>query len=315
MRHVDLLSIVVPCYNEQEVISSTHDRLSNTLSDLVKNGKCKNYEIVYIDDGSRDSTLQILEKIFKTDSHAQIVSLRRNFGFQGAISAGMLYAKGDAVVTIDADLQDPPEKIGEMISHYQKDYDLVLGVRKDRSSDSFGKRFFAENYYRLLRILDVEVVYNHGDFRLMARPLVDEFNNLSERNRFIRAMILKLDSNYATVEYVREPRKAGRPKFNFKSSLSLSLDGITSFSFMPLRLAALGGLLMCICALIGVIWVIYVKLTIKVIPGWASTLLPLLTFSGFQLFVLGVIGEYIGRLYIEVKQRPLFLVRKKYSRP
>ena len=315
MRHVDLLSIVVPCYNEQEVISSTHNRLSDTLSDLVKNGKCRNYEIIYIDDGSRDSTLQILEKIFKTDSHVQIISLRRNFGFQGAISAGMLHAKGDAVVTIDADLQDPPERIGEMISHYQKDYDLVLGVRKDRSSDSFGKRFFAENYYRLLRTLGVEVVYNHGEFRLMARPLVDEFNNLSERNRFIRAMILKLDSHYATVEYVREPRNAGRPKFNFKSSFSLSLDGITSFSFMPLRLAALGGLLMCICALIGVIWVIYVKLTIKVIPGWASTLLPLLTFNGFQLFVLGVIGEYIGRLYMEVKQRPLFLVRKKYSRP
>lgn len=312
MRKINLLSVVIPCHNEEECLSDTHKRLSTILSGLVQDEKCADYELVYVDNGSRDNTLSVLEGIFAGDKQVRVVSLRRDFGYQGSISAGMFYAQGDAVVTIDADLQDPPEKIEEMISFFEQGYDLVLGVRKSRLTDSFIKRFFSQAYYRLIKLIGVEIVYNHGDFRLMGRSLVDEFNNFSERNRFIRAMILKLESRYATVFYERQPREAGRSKFNAKALLSLSLDGITSFSYVPLRLVSLLGIFMCFCALLGIGWVLYIKISTNVIPGWASMLVLILTFSGLQFLVLGIIGEYIGRLYVEVKKRPLFIVRKKY---
>lgn len=312
-RTLRMLSVVVPCHNEEETLPSTHERLSRVLQELVSQKKCSDYEILYVNNGSTDNTIVVLEDIFRRDQKVRIVSLRRNFGFQGSISAGLFYAQGQAVVTIDADLQDPPEKIGEMISYYQKDYDLVLGVRKDRSTDSFLKRFFAQSYYRALEFMGVEVVYNHGDFRLMDRALVDEFNRLPERNRLIRAMILKLEARYAVVTYDRAPRTLGRSKFSVHSLFSLSLDGITSFSCAPLRLASIFGVITCCLSMIGVVWAVYIKVFTNVIPGWASTFLPIMAFGGFQLLVLGIIGEYIGRLYVEVKHRPLFIVRKEYT--
>lgn len=314
MRNVNLLSVVIPCHNEQEILGTTHERLTRVMAELVSHRQIADYELVYVDNGSTDTTLKILEDIFGRDARVRIAALRCNFGYQGSISAGLAHARGDAVVTVDADLQDPPEKIGEMIQHFQNGFDLVLGIRQSRQSDSFVKRVFAQGYYRFLQRLQVQVVYNHGDFRLMARALVDEFNRLPERNRFIRAMILKLESRYATVAYDRVSRQAGRSKFDVPSLFSLSMDGITSFSYAPLRLASLLGVLMCVSAVAGIIWVVYIKITTNVIPGWASIMLPLLIFNGFQLLILGLIGEYIGRLYIEVKQRPLFVVRKLYER-
>ena len=313
MRQIELLSVVVPCHNEQEVLPSTHQRLTAILKELSSAKKIHNYELIYVDNGSTDNTLEILEKIFEPDTHVRVISLRRNFGYQGSISAGLFHSRGDAVVTIDADLQDPPEKIKEMVPYYERGYDLVLGVRKDRSVDSFIKMFFSQNYYRLLSLMGVVVVHNHGDFRLMARGIVDEFNALPERNRLIRAMILQLESRYAVISYHREPRKMGESKFNFRSLLSLGLDGVISFTYAPLRIASLVGILFFFLALLGSGWVLYLKLFKNVIPGWASTLLPLLVIGGFQLFFLGLIGEYIGRLYIEVKQRPLFVVRKELT--
>ena len=314
MRKIQLLSIVVPCHNEEEVLPQTHKRLQETLESLSAKSEISNYEIIYVDNGSTDNTLSVLEKIFEKDEHVRVVALKRNFGYQGSISAGISHAYGDAVVTIDADLQDPPEKIGEMISRFNEGYDLVLGIRADRSSDSFIKRFFAQNYYRILKLLGVEIVFNHGDFRLMGRSLVDDFNALPERNRLIRAMILRLDARYTTVEYKREARQKGVSKFGLGSILSLSLDGITSFSYVPLRLASVFGILMCLTSFFIIFWVLYIKFfTDLAVPGWASTLLPLLFIGGFQLLFLGIIGEYIGRLYIEVKGRPLFTVRKQYE--
>ena len=314
MRKLQLLSVVVPCHNEEEVLPETHRRLQGVLEDLAGKAMIAKYEIVFVDNGSTDNTLAVLEKIFDRDQRTRVVALKRNFGYQGSISAGISHAKGDAVVTIDADLQDPPEKIAEMISRFNEGYDLVLGVRADRSSDSFIKRFFAQNYYKLLKLLGVEIVYNHGDFRLMARSLVDDFNALPERNRLIRAMILQLDARYAAVEYKREARKKGISKFGVGSILSLSLDGMTSFSYAPLRLASVFGIIMCLASFGIIFWVLYIKFfTSLAVPGWASTLLPLLLIGGFQLLFLGIIGEYIGRLYVEVKQRPLFTVRKQYE--
>jgi len=313
MRSVNLLSVVVPCHNEEDGLPATHERLSKILYSLLSIRRISNYELVYVDNGSTDNTLPVLKNIFASDSRTRIIALRRNFGFQGSISAGLFHAEGDAIVTIDADLQDPPEKIEEMITCFEQGYDLVLGVRVDRSNDSFIKRFTSENYYRLMRLMGVNIIYNHGDFRLISRSLVQEFNALPERNRLIRAMLLQLESRYATVFYRREPRRAGRSKFNITSLFSLGLDGIVSFTYFPLRLTSVTGILISVLTLIGVLWVLYIKIfTNKFIPGWASILLPVLALGGLQLFFLGLIGEYIGRLYVEVKQRPLFVVREEY---
>ncbi len=303
----------MPCHNEQEVLPATHDRLKEVLTGLMRERKITDYRVVYVNNGSTDDTQKVLDRLFASDKKTRVIALRRNFGYQGSISAGLYYAQGDAVITIDADLQDPPEKIGEMIAYYQKDYDLVLGVRQDRSTDNILKRFFSENYYRLLKGLGVEVVHNHGDFRLMARSLVDEFNVLSERNRFIRAMILKMDNHYAVVHYERLARKAGKTKFNLRALFSLSLDGIISFSYFPLRLVSLLGIFICFGCFVAVCWVLYIKYTTGPVPGWASTALPIFAFGGIQIFILGLVGEYVGRLYIEVKQRPLFSLRKDYK--
>ncbi len=313
MRKLQKLSVIVPCYNEQEVIESTHRRLLSVLESLVKKSRCASYEILYVNDGSSDQTGAILEQIFSKDKHVRVILLRRNFGLQGAISAGLCLVNADAVVTIDADLQDPPEAIEEMITHYENGYDLVLGVREDRQTDSFSKKFMAENYYRLMKMLGVEIVYNHGDFRLMAKPLIDEFNQLSERNRFIRGMILTLDNHYATVSYKRQPRMQGVTKFNFGRMLSFSLDGILSFTFVPLRMVSITGLVFCLLALLGALYILYTKIINIALPGWTSIVLPLFIFNGLQILSLGIIGEYLGRLYIEVKRRPLFSVRRELT--
>jgi polyisoprenyl-phosphate glycosyltransferase len=315
MRTLGFLSVVIPCHNEEEVLPLSHRRLKAVLDGLVKGGHCERYEILLVNNGSTDKTAEVMEKLFQGDAAIRVIELRRNFGYQGSISAGLAYAKGDAVVTIDSDLQDPPEKIEEMIVFYKAGYDLVLGVRKERSTDTFFKRFFAEGYYRLLRSLGVEVVHNHGDFRLMARPLVDEFNCAPERNRFIRAMILTLDSRYAVVAYTRERRVKGATKFSASALVGLSLDGIFSFSYVPLRLASFSGFAVCALAVVGIGWALYIKVTTEVAPGWASTILPVMLLGGFQLLILGIIGEYVGRLYTEVKGRPLFSVRRELRHP
>lgn len=313
MRKIQLLSIVVPCHNEEEALGATHKRLTQVCEALRHSGKCAQFVIVYVDNGSTDRTLDVLKGVFEKDAHVRIIALRRNFGYQGSLSAGLFYARGDAVITIDADLQDPPEKIEEMIAHYENDYDLVLGVREDRKADSLFKRWVSQSYYKCMQAMGVEIVYNHGDFRLMSKALVKEFNELSERNRFIRAMILQLESRYAIVTYRREPRKEGVSKFNLRSLLSLAFSGIVSFTYAPLRMASILGGILCIFSILGVFWVLYIKVVHDQVPGWASTLLPMLILGGFQLFFLGLIGEYIGRLYTEIKQRPLFVVRKEFD--
>jgi glycosyltransferase involved in cell wall biosynthesis len=311
MRKLHCLSIIIPCYNEEEVIESTHQRLTEIMQGIVKHLKADTYEIIYVNDGSKDGTQKILDGIFSRDTHARILVLRRNFGLQGALCAGLAFAKGDAAVTIDADLQDPPEKIEDMITCYEQGYDLVLGVREDRQTDTFFKRFTAEGFYYLIKVLGVEIVNNHGDFRLMARDLIEEFNALTERNRFLRAMVLSLDNHYATVGYKRQPRLQGTTKFSLGKMLSFSLDGILSFSFMPLRIVSIIGVLCCLGAVAGSLYIFCAKVSGDVLPGWTSTVLPMFIFSGIQLLSLGIIGEYIGRLYVEIKQRPLFSIRRE----
>ncbi|MFH1957661.1 MAG: glycosyltransferase family 2 protein [bacterium] len=313
LRKIELLSIVVPCHNEEEPLKITHYRLTEVLESLLFSKDISNYEIIFVDNGSTDSTLEVLKNIFALDEHTRIISLRANFDYQGSITAGLFHARGDVVITIDADLQDPPEKIKEMLEWYKKGYDLVLGVRENRSVDCVCKRFFSGMYYRFLKFLGVNIVYNHGDFRLMSGALVNEFNKLPERNRFIRGMILQLESRYAIVKYKRERRKAGKSKFGALELFSLATDGIVSFSYVPLKISSVTGVIFFFLGLVGALWVLYIKIFTNVVPGWASTVLPIFFIGGVQLFFLGLIGEYIGKLYVEVKRRPLFLVREEYT--
>jgi glycosyltransferase involved in cell wall biosynthesis len=310
-RKSPFLSLIIPAYNEQDVLPTTHRRLVDIMKTCQQDALLSGYEILFVDDGSTDATASVLRKIFAADDRVRIIELRRNFGLQGALSAGLSCAKGDAAVTIDADLQDPPEKIPEMLKRYREGFDLVLGVRSDRSTDTPFKRVSAHIYYKLLTCLGVKIVEHHGDFRLMARPLIDEYNNLYERNRFMRALILELDSRYAVVTYKREPRTLGKTKFNLSKMLSFSIDGVVSFSYAPLRFVSILGLLMCLLALGGVAWIMGCKINGVVIPGWTSTVLPIFIFSGIQTLILGLVGEYIGRLYIETKHRPLFSIRRE----
>lgn len=310
LHHLD---IIIPCHNEEKVVESTHQRLTRILKNLMTQGKIGAYTLIFVDNGSTDHTLTHLLELFHQDPHLQIVALRNNFGYQGSISAGLFHSKGDAAITIDADLQDPPEHIPAMIEKYEEGFDLVLGVRADRQTDTRFKRWTAQWYYALLRFLHVPIVPHHGDFRLMAKELVEIFNELPERNRLIRAMVLHLDRKYALISYERASRTAGHSKFGIKDLFSLGLDGITSYSYTPLRIAGMLGTLFFILSLISIGFVIYEKLAYDKVRGWASLLCFLLFFNGMQLLFLGLLGEYIGKMYGEIKKRPLFTVRKVYQ--
>jgi len=313
MRKLNKLSIVIPCHNEEEILELSYTKLSTVLSLLIEKKLIKTYELLFVNNGSTDSTENVLMNIFNKDELVRVVTLRKNFGYQGSISAGLYHSDGDAVVTIDSDLQDPPEKIEEMVQHYQNGYDLVLGVKTDRSTDSWAKRFFSENYYRVSRLLGVNIEYNHGDFRLMSSELVKEYNKLKERNRLIRGLVFELESKYEKVYYKREKREVGKTKFSPSDLFGLSLDGFVSFSFAPLRAASFIGLFICLLSIISIIWVLYQRFTSEIVPGWASITLPMFALGGIQLLILGIMGEYIGRLYTEVKERPLFIVKKEYT--
>jgi len=312
-RSIHQLDIIIPCHNEEEVIASTHERLTRILRDLLAQGKIGTYTLIFVDNGSTDHTLARLMLLFHQDPHTQVVSLRSNFGYQGSISAGLFHSSGDAAITIDADLQDPPEYIPAMIEKYEEGFDLVLGIRADRKTDTRFKRWTAQWYYSLLRALHVPIVPHHGDFRLMAKELVQIFNELPERNRFIRAMVLHLDHKYALIPYERASRTAGHSKFGIKNLFSLGIDGITSFIYTPLRIAGILGAIFFILSLAGIGFVLYEKYAYDIVRGWASILCFLLFFNGMQFLFLGLLGEYIGKMYGEIKRRPLFIVRKTHK--
>lgn len=228
MRRIGLLSIAIPCYNEKEILPVTHERLAKICASLLEKGCIRDYEIVYVDNGSSDETADVLYNLFCSDTRVKVVRLNRNFGYQTALCAGLWHARGDAAVTIDADLQDPPEKIEEMIAYFEKGFDLVLGVRRDRSTDPFGKRFFSGVFYRGMKLFGVRLVHNHGDFRLMSKSLVDDFNASGLKKRFIRTEILRIEPRCALVYYKRSPREYGSSKFNFAASFLLACDAVVS---------------------------------------------------------------------------------------
>lgn len=301
-----LLSVVVPCYNEQEVIRSTHARLSAVL----QAGEGDGYEIIYVNDGSRDDTARALRTIQEGDSHVRVIHFARNFGHQIAVTAGIEHAAGDAVVLIDADLQDPPETIHDLVARWREGYEVVYGVRTGRVGESSFKLLTAKVFYRLIaRMSETPIALDTGDFRLMDRKVVDALLQMPERHRFIRGMVGWVGFRQTGVGYARAPRAAGESKYPLSKMLRFALDGITSFSTMPLRIAIWLGFTCAAFAVLGIVAALFVRLfTNDWVTGWAGLFIAVLFMGGVQLLGLGIIGEYVGRIYQEAKRRPLYLV-------
>jgi glycosyltransferase involved in cell wall biosynthesis len=301
------LAIVIPCYNEEGTLRETHDRVSRVVS-----GIAVAYEIVYVDDGSRDGTPSLLRQLQHEDPHVRVVSLSRNFGHQCAVTAGLAHAQGEAVVIMDADLQDPPEVVEEMVRRWQEGYEVVYGVRTDREGETRFKLLTASVFYRLMRWLsDTAIPLDTGDFRLLDRKVVDAVLAMPEKDRFLRGMVSWAGYRQIGVPYRRAPRFAGSTKYPFTKMLRFAVDGILSFSIKPLRLSTLLGFASAGLALLLMIYAVVLRLfTHDWVAGWTALIVTVLFLGGAQLISLGIIGEYVGRLYGEAKRRPLYLVRE-----
>jgi dolichol-phosphate mannosyltransferase len=293
-------------YNEELVAEATYKRLKEVM-DTIEDS----YEIIFINDGSRDKTLEILTSICERDSNVKLIDFSRNFGHQLAITAGMDFAEGDTISVIDGDLQDPPELIPEMIKKWKEGYDVVYGKRLKRKGETFFKKFTAKMFYRFLnKMTDVDIPVDTGDFRLIDRKVCEALKQVNERNRYIRGLVSWLGFKQTFIEFNREERFAGVTKYPFKKMIKFATDAIISFSFKPLRLASYTGILLSFFSFIYLLVVLYQKLfTNSPIAGWASTMAVSLFFNGIVLLMLGIIGEYIGRIYDEAKGRPLYLVK------
>ena len=305
-----LISVVVPCYNESAVLPHLHERLLAVLASLAP-AEC---EIIYVDDGSHDDTPEQLYQLSLGNPRLKILRLSRNFGQEAAISAGLIEAAGDAVVIIDADLQDPPELIAQMYARWREGWQIVFGERQDRAGEKRFKLWAAETFYRLLTGLNSSMSYQAGNFRLMDRVAVGAFLQMPERIRFVRGMISWVGFKQMAIPYRRAPRFAGKSKYSLTKMFSLATDAVTSFSFAPLRLATVVGLGILVVALVALITSLAVPL-VSGRPGSSAPLIPLaiLFVGGAQLLSIGILGEYIGRIYMEVKRRPFFVVRERYG--
>ncbi|MBN2895246.1 MAG: glycosyltransferase family 2 protein [Campylobacterales bacterium] len=307
------LGIVVPCYNEEEVLSETAARLLALLDRLIERGIIDaQSRICFVDDGSKDTTWSLIEQLCLESLHVSGLKLSRNRGHQNALLAGLLTVEGDALISIDADLQDDITIIEQMVEQYHKGFDVVYGVRKERTVDTPFKRATAEGFYKLMRLMGVDIVYNHADYRLLSRRALEELRRFKEVNLFLRAMVPLLGFKSTQLYYDRAERFAGESKYPLKKMLSFAWDGITSFSIMPLRFITATGFLIFIATLLMSAWVLGVKLfSDEAVPGWASTVLPIYFIGGIQVFALGIVGEYIGKIYMESKERPRFIIEKK----
>ncbi len=303
-----LLSVVVPCANEEEVLFETHRRLTEVLENIGMS-----FEIVYVDDGSSDATPNLLRELQQTDDRVRVVRLSRNFGHQVAITAGMEHAAGDAVAVIDADLQDPPEVIAEFVIHWRQGYDVVYGVRTEREGETAFKLWTAKLFYRLIgRLSETPIPLDTGDFRLMDRKVVEALLAMPERDRFIRGMVSWLGFSQRAVAYRRAPRFAGKTKYPLFKMVRFATDGIVSFSTVPLRLATWLGFTVSGVAILGILFALYARFFARNwVQGWTSIVAAVLFLGGVQLICLGIIGEYVGRIYGESKRRPLYLVRER----
>ncbi|MFD0958313.1 glycosyltransferase [Paenibacillus chungangensis] len=305
-------SIIVPMYNEEEVIEHTYERLKEVMG---RTGE--SYELLFVNDGSKDRTVDLVRMICEFDPHVRLIDFSRNFGHQIAITAGMDHAHGEAIVIIDADLQDPPEVILDMIAKWKEGYEVVYGQRLKRKGETVFKKLTAMAFYRLLRSMTtVDIPIDTGDFRLIDRKVCDVLRGLKEKNRFVRGLISWIGFRQTSVEYVREERFAGETKYPLRKMLRFAMDGITSFSYKPLRIAAYLGFMLSLGSFIYLLVIVFQRLfTDTTEAGWASLMALSLLFNGIILILLGVMGEYIGRIYDESKGRPLYIIRDRHGYP
>ena len=304
-----LLSVVVPTYNEEEGLLLFHNRLSGVLNSIAMS-----IEVIYVNDGSTDNSLKILNDLRENDHRLAIIDLSRNFGKEIALSAGLDYANGDAVIVIDADLQDPPELIPELIKHWHEGYEIVNARRLKRKGETFIKKTTAYCFYRIIqKFSSVNIPVDTGDFRLLSRKTVNSLKKIKERHRFMKGLFSWVGYSQKTITYQREPRCVGKTKCNFLRLWNLALEGFTSFSIAPLKIASYLGLFTAFGALIYAIWVIYKTLMYgDPVKGYPSLMVVILFLGGIQLIAIGVIGEYLGRVFNETKQRPLYLINDYY---
>jgi len=305
------LLLVVPCYNEQEILEKTYCTLKMYFSELKeRNAITADSKICFVNDGSRDSTWIIIDSICKRDSTIIGLKLSRNFGHQAALVAGLFHHKNqfDCYVSIDADLQDDLRAIDGMLEKYNEGSKIVYGVRNDRSTDSFFKRFTAETFYKLMQRMGVPTVYNHADFRLIDNQVLNEFSNFGETNLFIRGIIPMIGFQSDKVYYKRLEREAGESKYPLRKMLVFAWNGITSFSTVPMKLVLWFGIFNFVFAMGITVWVLVCKLFGFTVQGWTSIVLPMTFFSGSNMIAIGLIGEYVGKIYEEVKSRPRYII-------
>jgi len=304
------LSIIIPCYNEEEVLPLTLDRLKTLSQEWIASGDCTEVEFVIVDDGSQDRTAELLIESSKADKCFKVIRFSRNFGHQAALLAGYEFAKGDVIVSLDADLQDPPELILSMLEKIKDGNDIVFAARKSREIDSLFKRKTADVFYWIMKKFGADIVPNHADFRMVTRRVLNAFLKFPENNLFIRATFPIVGFPSCVVYYDRPERLAGKTKYPFRKMFEFAIDGLTSFSVVPLRICSVVGLLVSLIALLMLSWSLIVKIFGGAIPGWTSTVAPLYLLGGVQLLFLGIVGEYIGKIYTEVKNRPRYIVQE-----
>lgn len=309
--NLPILSIIVPCYNEQEVLEETIEQLTIKLEQMInENLVSKKSKILFVDDGSKDNTWHLIYKASLKNELIKGLKLSKNAGHQNALLAGLFAARdsSDCLVSIDADLQDDIDAINKMVRKYIEGYEIVYGVRSSRESDTFFKRLTAEGFYKLMDKLGVKLIFNHADFRLMSRRAVDELERFAESNMFLRGIVPLIGFNSANVYYERKERFAGETKYPLKKMLAFAFDGITSFSVTPIRLVMLIGCLSFIVSLISGIYFLALKFFGNTELGWTSLITSIWLIGGLQLIALGLVGEYIGKIYKETKRRPKYIV-------
>lgn len=308
-----ILYLVIPCYNEQEVLRETTKRLHDKLGRMKMAGLItEESRVVYVNDGSRDATWQLIEEIHRENPLFTGISLAHNRGHQSALLAGLLTVKdyADVVISMDADLQDDIEVLDKMVEEYNHGNEIVYGVRSSRKKDSIFKKFTAEAFYHIMNVMGVEIVFNHADYRLTSKKVLESLSGFREVNLFLRGIFPSIGYKHTTVLYERNERFAGESKYPLKKMLSFAWEGITSFTVSPLRLIAGLGILISFVSLCAFIWSIVEKLIGYTVAGWTSILCSIWLLGGLQLFCLGIIGAYIGKIYEEVKQRPRFILEK-----
>lgn len=309
-----ILYIVIPCFNEEEVIPLTSSIFLNKLNQLIVAQKIsEESKILFVNDGSKDQTWNIIKKLSEEEEKYTGISQSRNRGHQNSVLAGMMEAmdRCDICITIDCDGQDDVNAIDEMIEKYNAGYDIVYGVRNNRDTDSFFKKNTAEIYYKVLNILGGGIVYNHADYRLLSKKVLKELSNFTEVNIFLRGMIPLIGFKSTQVYYKRFERKAGESHYPLKKMLALAFEGITSLTIKPIRIISILGFLVAMFSFIGIIWGIKNYFLGKTVPGWASMTVILCFLGGIQLISLGIIGEYVGKTYLETKKRPRYIIQER----